>query len=61
MMVKTYLKNHPDIKEFWIMASEFDYCLCKTDNQDQMDMFGSRKIKEIEPSPEPGELITLHI
>lgn len=61
MMVKTYLKAHPDIKEFWIMAGEFDYCLCKVDNQDHMSMFGRKKIKEIEPPPEDGELITFHI
>ena len=61
MIVKTYLKDHPDIKEFWVMASEFDYCLCKTDNQEHMDMFGCRKIKEIEPPPELGELVTLYI
>lgn len=61
MMVITYLKQNPEIKEFWIMASEFDYCLCKTGNQDHMNMFGRRKIKFVEPAPEPGELITLHI
>lgn len=53
MMVITYLKQNPEIKEFWIMASEFDYCLCKTGNQDHMNMFGRRKIKFVEPAPEP--------
>lgn len=61
MMVKTYLKEHPNIKQFWIMASDIDYCLCDVNDEDHMRMFGCRKIKEIEPPPTDDELITLHI
>lgn len=61
MMVVTYLKQHPDIKEFWVMASGTDCCLCRTDNPDHINMFGRRKIKEIEPPPVEDGLVTLHI
>lgn len=61
MMIKTYLKEHPDVKQFWVMASDVDYCLCNVDNDDHMTMFGGRKIKEVEPPPEPDEVITFHI
>ena len=61
MLVSTYLKRNPDIKEVYIMADNITCCRCRIDDDDDMRMFGRQKIKCIEPPPEPDELVTLHI
>lgn len=66
MMVKTYLKNHPEIKEVWLQAKNKtggpdSFCKCNVNNFDDMNHFGNWKIKGIEKPPEPGELVTLFV
>lgn len=54
MMVKTYLKNHPEIKEVWLQAKDTGgpnfFCKCNVNNFDDMNHFGNWKIKGISES-----------
>lgn len=59
MMVRTYLKQHPEVREFWIQAKEA-FVLCHADNFDDMNLHGDWKIKRVEEGPE-GEPVTLHV
>ncbi len=68
MTIKTFLKKHPEIKEFWIQADERKrprmpevFTRLQADSFDDMNHFGHWKIKSVEDAPEPGELITLHV
>lgn len=58
MMVRTYLKRHPEVIEFWLQAGEA-VNLCRTDNFDDLNLFGDRPVTEIEAVE--GEPVTLHI
>lgn len=58
MLVRTYLKQHPDVKEFWLMSGTA-FSLCRTDDFDDINNFGDRKITRVEEVE--GEPVTLHI
>ena len=58
MKVKTYLKRHPEIKEFWI-ESGTAIALCRTDSFDDMNRHGNWTVIRVEEEPE--ELVTLHV
>ncbi len=61
MKVETYLKRHPEIKEFWLQSNDVSFCKCSADNFDDINHFGHLTIKRVEEAPEEGELITLHV
>ena len=66
MMLKSFLKKYPEIKEFWLQSKDRQgapdsFCLCRSDNFDDMNHFGNFKIKSIVEPPEKGEAITLFI
>lgn len=62
MMVKTYLKRHPEIKEYYLESGTSVATYRREDwiSEDNIPL-GDYPIKRIEEAPEPGELITLHI
>lgn len=60
MKVATWLKQHPDVTEVYIVAGIECCRLCVSDDSD-MAMFGNLKIKEVEPPPDEQELVSLHI
>lgn len=64
MMIRTFVKRNPEIKEFCVQAKDKlggpdPFFLFKTDDFDNMNNFGDWRIKKIEEAPEPGELLTL--
>lgn len=68
MLLRTYLKKHPEIKEFWLQSEDKsklpdsrDECNLHdaTDFLGTINLFGNRKVIKIEE--EPDELTTIHI
>ena len=66
MKIRTYLKKHPEIKKFWLVADERkrprmpeSFTLCQSDNFDHMNWFGDWSIKRIEEVE--GEPVSLHV
>lgn len=62
MTVKTYLKRHPEIQEYYL-ESELSFALYRRKewiSEDNIPL-GDYRIKRIEEAPEPGELMTIHI
>lgn len=62
MKVKTYLKRHPEIREYYVEAGT-SCALYRRDDfiSDDNIPLGDYQIRRIEEAPEPDELITLHI
>lgn len=62
MLVKTYLKRHPEIEEYYLESETSVAVYRRRDwiSEDNIP-FGDYRIKRIEEPPEPGELVTLHI
>lgn len=62
MFVKTYLKRHPEIQEYYLESGTSVAHYRRRDwiSEDNIPLGGYR-IKRIEEAPEPGELVTLHI
>ena len=62
MLLKTYLKRHPEIEEYYVESKTSVALLRRKDwiSEDNIPL-GDYRIKRIEEAPEPGELVTLHI
>lgn len=58
MKIETYLKRHPEVKEFYLQAKD-EVAICNRDNFDDMNHYGWWKIKRVEEPPCEGELVTL--
>ena len=61
MKVETYLKRHPEIKEFWLQSNDVSFCKCSADTLDATNHFGHLTINRVEEAPAAGELIHLHV
>lgn len=62
MFVKTYLKKHPEIQEYYLESKGVPALYRRKDwiSDDNIPL-GDYRVKRVEEAPEPGELITLHI
>lgn len=58
MTINTYLKCHPETKEFWLQGGNF-LVFCRADSSKDMKRYGFKSIIRIEK--EPAELVTLHV
>lgn len=58
MTIKAYLKEHENVKKFYVQCSG-EVCECDRDSFDDMMIFGSFKIKAVETPEDAGELVTL--